>query len=50
MNQLRQLDTSLKLYAAFLLLTALTTWLALWSLGQMSQMLDLALRPARKPG
>ncbi|MES2901791.1 MAG: methyl-accepting chemotaxis protein [Pseudomonadota bacterium] len=50
MNHLRQLDTKLKVFAAFIILTGLATWMALWMLGQSGQLLELALRPGRKPG
>ena len=48
MKYLRQLDTNLKLYAAFVILTGLTVWIALWMLGQVGQLLEL-VRPGRTP-
>ncbi len=47
MRTIRQLDTNLKLYAAFGVLTSLTTLLVLWMLAQLSQMHGLSVKPGR---
>ncbi|MES2322719.1 MAG: methyl-accepting chemotaxis protein [Pseudomonadota bacterium] len=48
MRSIRQLDTNLKLYAVFGVLTSLTTLLVLWMLGQLSQMHELSVNPGKK--